>query len=261
MIQKYRDGKHDPAPFPPHPGPTIQREEVVKYLLQCKAKQWCQAVYQEGHQNYFIIVGDDNRKIILRDGAQGYTVLAEHLGSQTVVGRAETFCELEKLVTAAGKCYGGDWPSKITSARLSESTPATNLATISGLVGASEIQAVFDPYLENRSLISLKDILSFGGSISNNVRLLSGEKMTQGRVPRLTKTVVQAWFAELGLTAGEVRAMPSNEHRRFMLLSGCQSLILGMSLNSINKNEAVRLEPDNEDRPFFESVWAGAVSL
>ncbi len=135
------------------------------------------------------------------------------------------------------------------------------MATISGLVGASEIQAVFDPYLENRSLISLKDILSFGGSISNNVRLLSGEKMTQGRVPRLTKTVVQAWFAELGLTAGEVRAMPSNEHRRFMLLSGCQSLILGMSLNSINKNEAVRLEPDNEDRPFFESVWAGAVSL
>jgi hypothetical protein len=46
-----------------------------------------------------------------------------------------------------------------------------------------------------------------------------------------------------------------------MLLSGGRSLILGMSLNSIAKNEAVRLEADTEDRAFFDSVWAAAAPL
>jgi hypothetical protein len=46
-----------------------------------------------------------------------------------------------------------------------------------------------------------------------------------------------------------------------MLLSGAQSLILGMSLNSIAKNEAVRLEVDAEDHTFFDSVWATATPL
>ncbi len=55
--------------------------------------------------------------------------------------------------------------------------------------------------------------------------------------------------------------MPPSEHRRFFLLSGGQSLILGPSLNSIHKNEAVRLEPDAEGRAFFDGVWAAAGPL
>ena len=47
----------------------------------------------------------------------------------------------------------------------------------------------------------------------------------------------------------------------FLLLSGGQALLLGMSLNSTDKNEAARLEPDAHDRPFFESVWASARAL
>ena len=76
------------------------------------------------------------------------------------------------------------------------------------------------------------------------------------------KTFVTEWFRQRGITVGEVRLVPTNsEHRRFMLLSGGQSLILGMSLNSIDKNETARLEPDTEDRPFFDSVWASATML
>jgi hypothetical protein len=46
-----------------------------------------------------------------------------------------------------------------------------------------------------------------------------------------------------------------------MLLSGGQSLILGMSLNDLDKDEAARIESDPEDRPFFEVEWSGASPL
>jgi hypothetical protein len=65
---------------------------------------------------------------------------------------------------------------------------------------------------------------------------------------------------ERGVTGGEARLMPDGEHRRFILLSGGQSLILGMSLNSIAKTEAVRVEPDTTDAPFFGSVWSAATT-
>ncbi|MFT4917740.1 MAG: hypothetical protein ACI8RU_000353 [Zhongshania aliphaticivorans] len=55
--------------------------------------------------------------------------------------------------------------------------------------------------------------------------------------------------------------MPSNEHRRFLLLAGGQSLILGHSLNAIDKNEAVRLEQGQQDKTFFDQMWATATAL
>jgi hypothetical protein len=141
---------------------------------------------------------------------------------------------------------------------LSSDTPASNLATISGLAGSATILAVFDPYLSNQSLAALLDILTLGPSLANNTRLLACKKMTAK--PQLTRTFVDHWFRERGVTAGEARLMPDGEHRRFILLSGGQSLILGMSLNGISKNEAVRLEPDAEDALFFDTVWSAATT-
>jgi len=53
----------------------------------------------------------------------------------------------------------------------------------------------------------------------------------------------------------------SNEaHRRFILLRG-KSLILGKSLNSIDKDEVATVEDDRDDRPFFDSEWQSARPL
>jgi hypothetical protein len=45
------------------------------------------------------------------------------------------------------------------------------------------------------------------------------------------------------------------------LLSGGHSLLLGHSLNSLHKNEAVHVESDTEDRPFFDATWATATPV
>ncbi len=129
----------------------------------------------------------------------------------------------------------------------------------------AEVQAVFDPYLDNKALGVLMDIVSLtaSGLVSNGLRLLSGEKKARPPRPQLTKTFVDNWFNEHSITGGEVRLMPDSEHRRFILLEwrGGSRFILGMSLNSTNKNEAFDLEPDADDRAFFETVWASAAQL
>lgn len=129
------------------------------------------------------------------------------------------------------------------------------------MVGARKVEAVFDPYLTNGALATLPEILSFGsGEVAAGVRLLTSSKMNQGQVPRFTKAGVDAWLLELGVT-GEARLTPDSEHRRFVLLSGGQSLILGHSLNAIDKNEALRLEADSDDRAFFDAMWSQATPL
>ena len=89
--------------------------------------------------------------------------------------------------------------------------------------------------------------------------MLGSTKMTTGKIPKLTTVGVNAWLAQLGIN-GEARIMPPGEHRRFMLLSGGQSLILGMSLNAIHKNEAVRLEPDADVLEDVGSRWMRPVT-
>jgi len=145
---------------------------------------------------------------------------------------------------------------------VSTGTPATNCSTISRLIGSSQVEAVFDPYLTNSGLEELGVILSFGaGSVANGVRLLGSTATTTGRIPRFTKAGVDAWLLQLGI-AGDARVVAAgSEHRRFMLLSTGHSLLLGHSLNALHKNEAVRLEADTEDRPFFDATWAGAAPL
>src|SRR5262249_21131322 len=119
-----------------------------------------------------------------------------------------------------------------------------------------------DPYLTNGGLEELRVILSFGaGSVANGVRLLGSMATTTGGIPRFTKAGVDAWLLQLGI-AGDARVVAArSEHRRFMLLSTGHSLLLGSSLNALHKNEAVRLEVDAEDRPFFDATWAGAAPL
>jgi hypothetical protein len=51
------------------------------------------------------------------------------------------------------------------------------------------------------------------------------------------------------------------EHRRFLLLDGGMVIILGPSLNSLRKNEAVSIEDDREDRPFFDRQWQAATPV
>jgi len=247
--------------FPLNPVHSLTRDDVVIYLVACKADG--HTVYQGGSENAFILLLDDDRIILLLESPGGpWLVQYENLGVRELIAKAGTLPQLEKAIARAATHRGKQWPCRPMTGRLSATTPATNNRTISQLVGSSHVEAVFDPYLENRALADLIDILSFGsGGVANDVRLLGSTRTTQGPIPRFTKTGVDAWLAQLGID-GEARVVPSkDQHRRFMLLSGGQSLIMGPSLNAIHKEEAVSLDTGAVDRAFFDSVWSNAMPL
>ncbi len=111
----------------------------------------------------------------------------------------------------------------------------------------------------------MNNILSFGnGSIAESVRLLgttATSKNRPGRPPGFTKAGVKEWASQLDIHAEARIISQKKEHRRFILLDRGQSLILGPSLNSLHKNEAISIEDDNEDRPFFDQKWIQSVPL
>jgi hypothetical protein len=248
--------------FPVLPPRRVEIEDVVRYLTELNAQG--HRVFRDPKQaEVFYIQLDDSYRIRISASGGRSQVQLHYLDSRQAHLDASSLEGVDKAVgTLVRKVPGMTWPCRPIEARLSATTPATNYSTISKLVGASQVEAVFDPYLTNGALEELRVVLSFGsGTVANGVRLLGSTSTTGGSIPKFTKAGVDAWLQQLGI-CGEARVVAArSEHRRFLLLSGGHSLLLGPSLNAIHKNEAVRLEGDAEDRPFFDSVWAAAATL
>ena len=252
----------DGGAFPVLPPSRVGTDEVVRYLTELSAQG--HQVFQDSKQAevFYIQLSDAHRIRISASGGRSQVQL-HYLDNATEFLNASSLDGVEKAVgTLVRKIPGMAWPYRPTEARVSTGTPATNYRTISTLIGSSQVEAVFDPYLTNCSLEELRLILSFGsGSVADGVRLLGSTATTTGAIPRFTKAGVDVWLLQLGI-AGDTRVVAAkSEHRRFMLLSTGHSLLLGPSLNAIHKNEAIRLEVDAEDRPFFDATWAGAAPL
>ncbi len=242
------------------PATSLGRDDVVRYLTEQSQRGY--QVFQGSQGPHFLVLAlTERQRINFVLTAGGCQVQAEEFGQPWSIADVSTSAQLRSAVDGiAQRVLGAGWARSPTSGRLAQDSPASNLATISSLVGTETVQAIFDPYLENRSLAELIKVLSFGrGTVTNGVRVLSTAKTT-GQIPTLTKAGFDMWLAQLKIT-GEIRIMSGSEHRRFMLLSGGQSLLLGLSLNSLHKNEAIRLEPDLEDRAFFDKVWTTATPL
>lgn len=252
------------SPFPPFRPPGLGREDVVAFLVDLKQQGW--PVF-EAEGGWFVVrmgVDGHGAEKLVRIGRvrSGWEVSCNgFLGQWQLCGRPTSLPELSKSMGQAAAFLDiAGWPdAQPTSVRLDADQPASNVHRISSLVGTAWIVAVFDPYLDNAGLQALADIASFGSPLSRDIRLLSSPRVNEGRSPRLTTTYVESWLRQNGSPAGELRLMASaNEHRRFLLVSGGRSLILGPSLNSLSKNEAASIEPDAEDRAFFERMWADA---
>ena len=249
----------DPNPFPAYQPPAkaaFTKERVVDYLLMLSAKGY--PVHSD-REDY--VLPQDDGEVRLRPHEGIWRVSRLRLGVLSTYGDAGSEDDLDKLLALAV----GATTERPRRGRLDASTPATNYRTIAGLIGSSELQAVFDTYLDNQSLEQLIRILSFGkGTFGSHVRLLGTTATTQGglgKPARFSKAGVDAWAAQLQIQA-EARVLQSgSEHRRFLLLDGGRSIILGPSLNSLHKNEAVSIEDDKEDRPFFDRQWQVAVPI
>jgi len=240
------------------PAGTLTRNDVESYLSQLANNGY--SVYKQIES--YVIELDPSRTINVDPNGDLWNVGYIVTNIRSTVGSAMNVQELRELLDKSARQVGHDLSQPPSTGRLVDGAPINNYQTISNLLGGADVEAVFDPYLDNASLAMLVTILSFGSSsVANDVRLLGSSRTTGGAIPRFSKVAVDAFLAQLGIR-GEARIMSSTtEHRRFLLLSGGRSLILGPSLNAIHKNEAAHIEPDTQDRPFFDTQWSSAQPL
>jgi len=200
-------------PFPVYQPPAksdFPRERVVDYLLMLIAQG-----YQVCSDGEDYVLPQDDGEVRIRPNDGSWRVSRIRLGVLSTYGDVRSEDELDRLLELAVGATSG----RPRRGRLDVSAPATNYRTIASLIESSELQAVFDTYLDNQSLEQLIHILSFGrGAFASHVLLLGTTATTQftpGKPPRLTKAGVDAWAAQLQIQA-EARVLPSGgEHRSF----------------------------------------------
>lgn len=229
--------------FPPLPSSALLREDVIAYLVDLQANGW--TIYSENDD--FIIMKNEVEKLRIKPIQRGYRIEHESTVGRSLVGSSAY--SLVQLKVALSQYLPTHRP---TRTRIMEQEPASNFSKIAKLIGSSRVNAVHDPYLDDKGLSNLLTLVRLANSVSPDLRLITSERGAK----RLNKQFVAAFFKELGCASGQIRTAPTQKpHRRFMLLSGGQALIMGMSLNDLEKDEAVNLENDELDRPLFETEW------
>lgn len=261
------------TPFPQYPAACLNKNDIIAYLIPYLEKGW--EIYQGNQENQFIIRLLDNLKLFieLKQGKWRISTGLDIDQSLAVWAFPENLGELDSAIrqavsTASGGSPSGtriEWSSVPTTVRLDEEKPASNLAKLVALIGSSNIEAIFDAYLDNKGLDTVLNMATLGIKISTNIRLLTSTKMLQsssGGTARLTPSYIKSCQKELGCSGLEIRYNSYTGHqRRFMLLSGGQSLIVGPSLNNLSVNEASHLESDMADIVFFNKEWVSAQHL
>ena len=259
-------------PFPQYPVPRLSSEDIIAYLTPYLEKGW--EIYKGNQENQFIVRILDNLKLFieLRDCKWRVSTGLDVDQSIAIWAYPENLVELDTAIRhgvslASGGSPSGtriEWASLPITLRLNQQEPASNLAKLVALVGSSTIEAVFDAYLDNKGLQTILNMVTLGIKISTTIRMITSTNIVQPPrgIPRMTTSYVQSWIDQLGCSGAEIRHNAYSGHqRRFILLSGSQSLIVGPSLNNLSVNEASHLEADTADISFFNSEWSSAQQL
>jgi len=253
------------SPFPKQPSPQLKLDEVVAYLCECQAKGW--KVYKSDTTDHRFPLEQDERFVIrlsehvwirVHYGNGKCGIYVHRQADEIPIGWPETIQGLDQIVAYGVRSYAQiDWPSSPSAVRLSQEQPATNFVTLAGLIGNSTIEAIFDPYFDDKALANILTLFNLGIRISQTCRILTSSKGAS----KLTLGFISAWLAETKTNSQLRKSTSPNPHRRFLLLSGGQSLILGLSLNSLAKDEAAHIESNVSDLSFFDAEWHSATQI
>ena len=149
--------------------------------------------------------------------------------------------------------------------RLKAGEPATNLRKLAQLIGSGILDSVHDPYIDEKALETLHKLKRLGVNVSKSLLLLTAPK------PQKAAASVASFLRDLNTEIGsqwELRAFsgPTKPHRRFLILHDKSVVTCGLSLNNINKDEALDRVPKGDayadyDHNFFDDSWKSATPV
>lgn len=231
---------------------SLTRDEVIGELEKISNLGW--EVFQKKDKSYVIKI-DEYKEVSIKEtneqwfivsylnGLPKFTIYSnsiatfhEHLKSASI--KLETNLELEKVNH---------------SIRLKAVEPFSNKIKLISIIGNSKISKIFDPYFDLKSLITLTSLKKLGAGFDQKVDCLTTKPLTI-----FDQSVIDDFNNEFE-TNIEVKKCENKEHRRFLILNDNRVILIGCSLNDINKNEAVSEELIPElkglDLDFFKEEW------
>ena len=150
--------------------------------------------------------------------------------------------------------------------RLKAGEPASNLRRMCAVIGVRLVECIHDPYTRVESLENILKLNELGTSFSPRLRLLrdSVKKKLEGQT-------LAGFLHDLNIekkTHWELRVYAATErpHRRFLVCEDGGIVTCGLSLNNLDKDEALDLIPAGDpraghDREFFDEKWKAASVL
>jgi hypothetical protein len=138
----------------------------------------------------------------------------------------------------------------------------SNYQRIVAAVGQNEVQALHDPYFDARALQTLSVLLDCGMPVSSSLRILTSEKITAPKEQTLV-TTASAFNCErnFNLCLRSLSRQTSPHRRLFLLKENSIAVLIGCSLNDLNKDEALSRESAPDDFSWFEGQWLSATRL
>jgi hypothetical protein len=149
-------------------------------------------------------------------------------------------------------------PGPIALARFEKGRPASNIRLLREMIGKDRIDAILDPYVDDRALDLLVSLhRSFDVRFAEGLRILGRKKQST-----LTAAFSRAALTEIGAAQGELRIAKGDGHEnRLIFFENRTVLSLGASLNALNVNERPHRDADRGARADFDNEWATATII
>jgi hypothetical protein len=149
--------------------------------------------------------------------------------------------------------------------RLKAGQPATNLRRVSQVIGNRTVDGIHDPYTRVASLQNLLKLSELGTGFSPRLRLLGAT------LSSMDSSLAASFVRDLNTekrSQWEFRTYSASQkpHRRFLVCSDGTIITCGLSLNNLDKDEALDVIPAKSklaehDRQFFDEKWKQGVAV
>ena len=231
-------------------GIELKEEHIISELEKIQKLGWKVSV--DNNKIYRIFI-NETKEIIIKKTSNYWIIKALSLGK--IISYSSNITNLTLFVfginTASSKLnINLSIKNEPLAIRISDKTPLDNKVQLLQLINNRKISKIFDPYFDEKSLITLKALYSLGLKFSNDLKCLSQQK-------EINETIVKDFNVEMKTNLLVKKC--KDEHRRFIILDDKTVIIIGLSLNNLNKNEAISIETNRElaksDITFFNSKW------
>lgn len=238
--------------FKKYTGPLLTRQEAISQLE--KIQKLGYDVYQKD-DNSFLIKINDSKEIVIIKRPNKWIVRANKDGLPVYIKNPSTLALLISFLNEAASELNVNIGIRnvVKSVRINSNQPLSNKVKIISLIQDRKITGIFDPYFDTKSILTLHALAKLGLKFNTSVKCLTKKPFNS-----IDQSILNDFENEFSIDF-KIKKCVSKEHRRFFILDSNTIIIIGCSLNDIDKNEVVveeiNKDLNEEDIKFFNEEW------